>query len=81
MGADAFAEVLAAFQPISKFIVRGRRDRLHDITRVELLIVAAPLLVALLLLDLEHLDDDLALLAEQPLALCDERVFCDTIVF
>ena len=38
-----------------------------------LLIVAAPLLVAPLLLDLKDLDDDLALLAEEPLALCDKR--------
>ena len=65
-----------SLERISKFIVRGRRDRLHDVARVELLIVAAPLLVAPLLFDLEDLDDHLALLSEEPLAFCDERVLC-----
>ena len=78
---DAFAEEIRLAERFCKFVVRGRRDRLHDVARVELLIVAGLLFIFPLLRDLEDLDDDLALLAEEPLALCDERVLREATVF
>ena len=67
---DAFAEKIRLAERFCKFVVRGRRDRLHDVARVELLIVTGILLVFPLLRDLKDLDDDPALLAES----CDERI-------
>jgi len=81
--ADAFAEAgflkqAGLVQRQRKLVVSGRRDRLHDVARVELLIVAGLLLVFPLLLDLEDLNDNLALLAEQLLAFCNEHVLRET---